>query len=211
MVDTIPGSPIGAFRTTNAGKLRTQGFELQLSARPVKNLTIDGGLAYTDAKFVDFIGASCPRLGVLVTTVGAACGPLVAGGANSNKFDASGLSVSNAPKWTGNLGFRWEIPVGDVRPYVQSNIYWRSSTTFALYPSNIPNPTVQPSYAVVNGAIGVTSANGQWTVAVFARNLFNQNYVAGIFDLPFDSAGGMAQYVTRDAQRTVGGQVNLRF
>jgi iron complex outermembrane recepter protein len=211
VVDQLPGAAIGSFRITNAGKLRTRGFEFEISARPLPELTLDAGLAFNDAKFVEFIGASCPRLGVLVTTVGAACGPLVAGGPNSNRFDASGQAAPNAPRWTANFGFRYELPLGTVRPYIQSNTYWRSATTFGIYPSNIPNPTTQPAYAVVNGAVGVASADGRWQAAVFVRNLFDQNYVTSIFDLPFDSAGGFGQFVTRDAQRTVGVQANVRF
>jgi iron complex outermembrane receptor protein len=212
VVETVPGSPIGAFVVRNAGKLRSEGVEIEATARPSDNLSIDLGFAYNDAKFVSFTGASCPRLGGLVATVGAPCGPLVAGGPNTNRFDASGIAATNAPKYSGNVGFRYDAPVAwSIRPYVQGNLYWRSDTTFGLYPRNIPNPTVQDAYEVVNGAIGMTAFDERLQVALFGRNLFDTNYVTSIFDLPFDAAGGFGQFVTRDAQRTIGVQANLRY
>ncbi len=212
VVETLPGSSIGAFVVRNAGKLRTQGFEAEFSARVSDRFTLDGGISYNDATFPSFVNATCPRLGALVTTVGAPCGPLVAGGPNTTRFDASGQGATNAPKWSGNIGARYELPLaGGLRPFIQTNVYARSSTKFALYPNNISNPTIQNAYAVVNGSIGVAGRQDRWQLAAFARNLLDQNYVTSIFDLPFDGAGGFGQFVTRDAHRTIGVQGNVRF
>lgn len=211
IVEFQPGSSIGSFAIRNAGKLRTRGMELEFAARPSDRLSVGMGFSYNDAKFRSFTGASCPRLGALVTTVGAPCGPVVAGGANATSFDASGQSVTNAPKFSGNVDARYEAPIGgSVTGFVQANYYWRSDTTFGLYPVNIPNPTVQDGYGILNGSIGVDIGK-KATIAVFAKNLLDQNFVTSIADLPFDAAGGLLQFVTRDAERTIGVKANLRF
>ena len=206
------GQTIGTFIIANAGSLRTQGFEVEGSARPFQSLSIDLGVAYADTYYRRFTGAACPRLGLLVTTVGAPCGPTVAGGANAASFDASGRTATNAPAWTYTAGFRFDPEIGlPVRPFVQANLYARSSTKYGLYPTNVPNPTIQPAYAVVNAQAGITAFDDRLSVAAYARNLFDKRYVTSIFDIPFDGAGGLGQFVTRDAQRTIGVQVNVRY
>lgn len=211
IVEFAPGASIGSFAIRNAGKLRSKGLELTLEARPTRHFTAGVSFAFNDAKYVSFTGASCPRLGALVTTVGAPCGPAIAGGPKRTSFDASGLGVTNAPKYTAALDARWDTPLsGNLNGFVQANYYWRSATKYGLYPDNIANPTIQPSYGILNGSVGV-DVDRKITVSIFAKNLFDQNFVTSIFDLPLDSAGGLGQYVTRDAERTLGVQANLRF
>jgi len=48
-------------------------------------------------------------------------------------------------------------------------------------------------------------------VAAFARNLLDQNFVTSIFDLPFGGAGDLGQFVTRDAERTLGVQIGFKY
>lgn len=213
VVEFAPGSSIGSFAIRNAGKLRTQGFELEMNARPARGLTFGVGLAYTRSKFRSFQGASCPRLGALVFAVGAPCGPLATSGPNATSFDASGLRVPNSPDWTGNVEGRYDFDLGGsgLGGFVQGNYYFRSDTVFGLYPRNIPNPTQQDGYGIMNASAGITAGDGRYTLSVFARNLFDTHYVTGIADLPFDAAGGLLQFVTQEAERTVGIALNVRF
>lgn len=214
VVEFAPGSSIGSFAIRNAGELVSQGFELELLARPVAGLSLGFGLAYTDAAFDSFTSASCPRLGALVTTVGAPCGPLVAGGRNTTSFDASGLAVNNAPRVTGNASASYDFTISEasgIGGFVQTLYYFRSDTVFGLYPKNIANPTAQDGFGIFNATAGVTFDNERITLAVWGRNLFDRNFVTSIFDLPFDGAGGLAQFLTRDASRTLGVRVGINF
>ena len=203
---------IGSFAIRNAGELLTQGVELQVTAAPSDELTLGFAAAFADSEFESFQGASCPRLAGLVTEVGAPCGPLVAGGPNATSFDASGLDGTNAPELTLSLDGRYQTLIfGDFEGFVQGNYYWRDDTTFGLYPSNVPNPTVQDSYGVLNASLGLIGNDGGYTVSLFVRNLTDENFVTSIFDLPFDAAGGLGQFVTTDAQRTVGLALNVSY
>lgn len=210
VVEFPASSPIAAYAIRNAGKLRSKGFELSLEARPSRRFTFGASLSYNDAKFVRFTGASCPLL-AWNSVVGAPCGPVAVGGANATSFDASGLSLPGVPRYTGTVDARWEVPLGrDFGGFIQTNYYWRSDTTYGLLPDNVVNPTTQDGYGILNGSIGVDIGEHA-TVSVFAKNLFDRNFVTSIGGLPFDGIGGLSQFVTRDAERTVGVQANLRF
>lgn len=203
-----PGAALGSFRIRNAGKLRSKGFEFEFTARPTTGLSIGASLAYNDTTFRRFVAAACPRLGQTVTAAnnGRNCGSSAAA------FDASGARAPNAPRWTISTNARYDTSISDdVGAFVQANAYLRSDNLFSLYPENIPNPTQQDGYVVVNGTAGVTLMDGKLTVAAFVRNLFDQNFVTSIFDLPFGGPGDLGQFVTRDAQRTAGIQLGVRF
>lgn len=212
IVETPEGSAISSFAIRNAGELVTQGAELQLTAAPTDELTLGFAAAFNDTEFESFEGASCPRLGALVTEVGAPCGPLEAGGPNETSFDASGQAGTNAPEWTFSLNGRYQRPVfAGFDGFIQGDYFWREDVTFGLYPDNIPNPTTQDAYGILNASIGLIGGDGAYTLSVFGRNLTDENFVTSIFDLPFDGAGGLGQFVTADAQRTVGVSLNVVY
>lgn len=207
-----PDTGLSSFAIRNAGELVTQGFEVQLSAAPTDALTLGFAASYNDTEFESFEGAACPRLGAVVTEVGAPCGPVEAGGPNATFFDASGQPGTNAPEWTFSLDGRYERPVfNGWDGFVQGDVFWRDDVTFGLYPDNIDNPTTQESYAILNASVGLIGGDGAYTVSLFARNLTDENFVTSIFDLPFDGAGGFGQFTTADAQRTVGVALNVVY
>src|SRR3546814_7353016 len=49
-----------------------------------------------------------------------------------------------------------------------------------------PN-TLNPGYGILNAQMGYGAEDGSWRLSVFARNLLDKYYVAGIFTTPFDS------------------------
>lgn len=146
--------------------------------------------------------------------MGAPCGPRVPGGPNATSFDASGLAVNNAPEVTGNASASYDFTLSEtagIGGFVQALYYFRSDTVFGLYPDNISNPTVQDGFGILNATAGVTFNDERITLAVWGRNLFDRNFVTSIFDTPFDGAGGLAQFITRDASRTLGVRVGFNF
>ncbi|AWW74430.1 hypothetical protein CD351_08325 [Erythrobacter sp. KY5] len=204
--ETPPGAALGSFRVRNAGELSTTGFELEATARPVPDFVVGFGLAYADTKFEEFEGAACARIAQASTAPGNPC----AGGAPS--FDASGLNAPNAPELTLSLNSRYDHDFSDaVGGFLQVNALLRSDNMFAIVPEGVANPYVQDGYVVVNAVAGLSFADDRIGVNVFAKNLFDTNYVTNIFDLPFGGPGDLGQFVTRDAERLVGVQVNFDF
>jgi iron complex outermembrane receptor protein len=206
LFEVPPGDNPGSFRVRNAGELSATGFELDVNAQPVEGFTVGFGLAYADTVFEEFRGAACSIVAQASTVPGNPC----AGGRPS--FDASGLRAPNAPALTMSINSRYDHQFpGSVAGFIQANSLLRSDNSFGLVPQNVPNPYVQDGYVVLNLAVGLTLADGRFGISAFAKNLFDQNFVTGIFDLPFAGPGDLAQYVTRDAERLVGVQLNVNF
>lgn len=209
VVETPPGQAIGAFAIRNAGELRSQGFEAELNVSATEFLTLGLGLAYNDAEFVSFTCAARPR-GV-PQAPNPACTTIGAGVVST--FDASGLAAPNAPEYTANVDARYERPLtwlNGATGFLQANAYFRDETTFGLVPRGSPNPYTQPAYMLVNASLGATFNDGGATISLFGKNILDENFVTGIFDLPFDGVGGLGQWVSRDAEQTFGVALSLR-
>ena len=84
--------PNGAFRTGNAGGLRTQGVEAELLARPATGFTITGGVTYLDAEYTNYFPPCYPG-----QTAAQGCslrGPT---------FNAAGFPLAGSSKWSTSL------------------------------------------------------------------------------------------------------------
>lgn len=82
----------------------------------------------------------------------------------------------------------------------------------AIHSSPTPDPnTTIPAYAIVNGRFGVRSADGRYTVAVFAKNLFDQRAPATIFTDPLQPAGNYDQIFLPNAFRVIGVSLDVRY
>src|SRR3546814_2892801 len=77
-----------------------------------------------------------------------------------------------------------------------------------------------PGYGILNAQMGYGAEDGSWRLSVFARNLLDKYYVAGIFTTPFDSgvAGsnplstrGYSNNPAMDYERTVGVKLDVAF
>jgi iron complex outermembrane receptor protein len=87
--DTIAGVVVTRF--TNAGSISTRGVELDASYQPVRDLTISGGLAYTDAKVDQF---KVPLNG------------------NTASVIPNGTQLGAAIKWKGSLAADYRLRTG---------------------------------------------------------------------------------------------------
>jgi len=183
---TIP--PLGAFVVGNAGALHTRGAELEFAARPSVALTLSGGVSFSDAVFSDFKGAACWG------------SPAVQPGCVGGVFDASGVSLPNAPKWTFSLQGRYERDFGaDLSGFVSANWYWRSQINDSLGDPNM----IRAAFGLLGGSIGIAGDGGRWQVSAWVRNLLDQHYTGTIATTSL-SAGSYSQYPVEDARRMVG-------
>jgi len=132
----------------NAGKARSQGFEIEASIRPLAGLSIDFGLGYTDAKFTETVLAT---------------------------RRADGDPVPGIPKYTANVSVDYSFPVtdavqgfvyGDYR-YVDESLSSNNAATDPV--TGLLVPRIRPSYEIVNLRGGARF--GAYEVALFAKNL----------------------------------------
>lgn len=187
---------LGTFRTGNASTLKTRGVEAEAIVRPVRGISLTGGVTYLDTEYGDY-NVAC----YFGQTAAQGCslpGP---------SFNAAGSPLVGASKWTTSLAVGVDQPVGDALRFF-ANADWRYRSSF-YYAINDPN-TIQPGFSVVNATVGIGDADGRARVSVFVRNLFDQRYAAAIFPGNF-SAGQYVQSLPDNAFRRIGAAFEWRF
>ncbi len=186
--DLVAGVVVTRF--TNAGEVSTRGIEADLSWRPMRDLTISGGLALTHAQVDDF---------------------KVAPGAASTAVIPTGTPLGYAPEWKGSLGVDYRVRTGgaiDVFLGAQGNFQSKQLSLFS------PNEVQRllgtiPAYGLVNVQLGVGDPDDKYRLTFQVRNLFDKSYAAAIIN---GGPGGSYRYqIPRDADRYFGvtGRVNF--
>ena len=163
------------------------GGEIQVDARPMEGLTIDGAATYNDATQVTspcLKGniAGSPVNGQCITQVlqkGVGLVPF------QNPFGALGTVPAFSPKFEGSLRARydWDVGIGGYKAYVQGGLRYMGSmfNQPATYASGVgvtvPNTTLlrfeMGAYTTFDAAIGVTKDN--WNVELYTENLTNSH------------------------------------
>lgn len=135
---------------TNAGTVKSQGFEADLTAVPIEGLTLRGSAAYADAKVKKFN----PN-------------PL------TNAPDArDGTRLPLAPKFTYTLGADYEVPLGGMKLYLGTD-YRHVSKQF----SDLGEQGVIDPYGQWNASIGISDAEDRYRLTLHARNISDESYV----------------------------------
>lgn len=162
---------------TNAGKAKTGGFELELTAAPLEGLSLSGSLAYLYAKYKEYDTQGLDSTGTLVP------------------ISFAGNRLINAPKWSASFGFNWELPVanGTLNTNAQYNY---TSSKYSNY-TNLPIELIEPLH-MVNAGMSWGPDNAGWDIGVYARNLFDEEYYNQKLALPgigaLASLGNPRQY-----------------
>ncbi|HEX7858258.1 MAG TPA: TonB-dependent receptor [Sphingobium sp.] len=175
-------------RFTNAGKVSTRGVEVDFSLRPIRDLSLNGGVAYTDAH-VDAFFQPTPTTPVI----------------------PSGTPLAYAPKWKGSLSadYRWRTG-GPVDLYLGAQGNFQSSQLSIFSPtlSDRVFGTIAP-YGLVNLSAGIGDSADKYRLTFQVRNLFDKSYIAAV--QTGGPSGGLRYQIPRDADRYWGvtGRVNF--
>ena len=134
----------------NAGKARSQGIELEATARPMQGLSFNVGFGYTDAKF----RTSAP-------------------GTEFRKGDR----VPQVPKYTLSVGGDYNFPISDdIRGFGHVDYRYVSNSLSVLNSgldaNGIAIPRVRPSYDIVDLRGGVSFGKNE--VALYVKNVTNE-------------------------------------
>ena len=145
---------------SNIPKVRSEGIEADLGYAPSKWVSVTASGAYTDAKYVSYANAP----------VAPEAPPAPA----SQIQNLSGVALPGVSKFAYTLSADLAQPVAtDYEIYAHADFLHRSSfnssATNSIY-------AIVPSYGVLNGRIGVRSANRRYDLSVWAKNLTNTNY-----------------------------------
>jgi iron complex outermembrane receptor protein len=149
--------PISAI-PLNVGTANIKGVELEFEAKPVAALSFDGSVSFLDFGFTG-LAPSAIASGIRV-----------------------GMVPEYSPKWKGNLGVQYELPLskyGSLTPRVdvtsQSSMYGNPVNAATNY---------LPGYTVSNARLSwLSPESGTWQVALNVTNLTNRYYLVRVDDL----------------------------
>ena len=166
---TAAGVPTFVGITTNAGKARFRGFELETNWRVAQDLgkagdrlNFAGTLGYLDAKYLEFITVvnrnpdGTPR-----------ATPILADMADFRE-------IQNTPKWTMSGTAEYDVPIGTGRLNANTTLSYRSkSQQFEL-----PIPALdQKGFALWDANLVWRSPGNRYTVGLHGKNILNKKYV----------------------------------
>lgn len=144
---TITGTAGNAITTiTNAPSAKIKGLEASFEWEPVKNLTIRGGATYLHAQFgkgffLDTVGVNAAQVGLNTNS-----DPRKTYRNVAQLQNLSGLQMSRAPDFAGNLGVDYLVPNGEGGVRIAANA--RYTTSYV-----VTNPAVWCDRTAPNGAI----------------------------------------------------------
>ncbi|QJU59009.1 TonB-dependent receptor [Sphingomonas sp. AP4-R1] len=177
----------------NADKADAYGMEADMELRPIRNLTLTGGLSllHTEIKDKNVYAQVCALTVAGVSRVVCTVqDPLIQRplfGVQTNFAQIDGNPLPNAPKYNLNFTARYDLPIGPGKAFVATDWNVQGYTNFVLYKT-------KEFYSKGNfegGAKAGYSWNG-YEAAVFVRNITNEknlkgvieNYMAGVYSEP---------------------------
>jgi iron complex outermembrane recepter protein len=165
---TATGVPTFVGITTNAGKARFRGVELEANLRaandlatPGDRLNLSGSLGYLDAKYVHFLTVVNRNIN------GAPITPVEADVADFRK-------IQNTPKWTLSGTLEYDTPVGAGHLNANTTLSYRSkSQQFEL-----ATPVLdQKGFALWDANLVWRSNDRHWEFGLHGKNLANKKYI----------------------------------
>ncbi len=187
------------FVLQNAGNIGTRGFELDTQMLLAPWLTATAGLSNVDAEYDAFLGGSCIR-----TPYGAEPDRNVA--TFPTVCDATGNRVDSTPKWVffATLDAERQLSDGAV---VYGRLDFNSRDENPSGTDNDPNKTGD-AYSLTNLRVGYRSSDGRYDAAIWAKNVFDEDYRNGAFNSVIRE-GSLSAYHTEP--RTIGITVRMDF
>jgi iron complex outermembrane receptor protein len=151
---TAGTSPSGVF--INAGDAHRKGFEAELTITPTQGLRINGSLSYLEGHYTSLL----PQATI--------------SGLNIN------MELPFSPKWQGNLGIQYELPVGSGT--LTPRIDYEYKGKYYANPVNDPRNLVA-AHNVFNAHVTYRTGNGDWEFTGAVTNLTDKFYWVSKADL----------------------------
>ena len=164
---------------TNGADYRVKGLELQLVARVMRGLTIQGAAAWnstaqTNSPYLVANNPASVNYGKPITSI-------------ANPYGKQGSPLAQSPPFQANARARYEWTVGDYVPFAQLGFVHttHSLSVVGNVPSIAPVGATsqafdQPGYTTYDGALGVTQ--GAWSAQLYGQNLTDVRGKAFISD-----------------------------
>jgi len=162
----------------NAGTAEIKGAELEVLAQLSEGLSATLAVGHMNAELIEVISA-----GVDVSAT---------------------WEMLNAPNWTGQLGFSYDMDLGDA-----GSLVLNTAASYRDASRNFNNTTCScdqdKSYTLVDIGANWYSAEGNWSASLYVKNLGDEEYKTGGYNL---GSGELAFY---GAPRTMTARVSYEF
>ncbi|MBY6218330.1 TonB-dependent receptor [Qipengyuania aquimaris] len=163
----------------NAEKGRGYGFELDSAFQVTPDFLLTAGVSWNDTKIQDEnlavgICAQCTVLDPIVNIAG------------TDRALVDGNPFPNAPEWIADVSARYAIPVtSDGEIFAYTDWTYQGETSFFLYDSYeyVTDPQIEGGLRV-----GYAKFDGSLEVALFARNITDEDNVKGGIDFNNNTA-----------------------
>lgn len=170
-----PGLP-ATQRFENAAEVEAKGVELEFRAAPLRDLRLNGSIAYLDSKFVDFttVDPLDPRNIVSPTSLITRAPPI----------SLAGNPTRNSPKWSAGGGvevdFRDLALPGDGYLTLRGDIFYRSKTYYSEFKRIAEG---QEAYTLLDASLRYQSDTSDLSIMIWGKNLTNELVIGGGYAL----------------------------
>ena len=199
------------FRVGNAGESISQGVEVDGRWQVTEGLSFGGAVAYLDAYYDDFTGATCtiPQTTDPVNNPGCLRedGTNIAPGETGGGQDLTDESLTYAPDWSATLNARLIVPLGE-RLMLANNVDVNYQDEFYSALDLDPN-TKHDDATIVNARIALTTIEGDWSLAVIGKNLTDEETTIWNQDVPLTDSNSYFALPTRP--RSIAVQARYSF
>ncbi len=198
------------FRVGNAGAAISQGVEVDGRWQATESLSFGAAVAYLDAYYDDFTGATCtiPQAADPVNNPGC----LLPDGSNIAPGQSGGQNLKDetllfAPEWSATLTGRFVMPLGDNLVLVNSlDMNYEDAFYSAL---DLDPNTKNDGTTIFNARIALASVDRSWTVALIGKNLTDEKSNIWNNDVPITNSNSYFGLPNRP--RSIAVQARYRF
>lgn len=166
--------------TTNAGKSRIFGTEIEARFAPTRDDLFNVNVQYLNGKYKSLQTANFSPTGAPVTTGCSITGSRLANpGINGARFydiDCSGKPTVNSPRWALNMGYQHSFYIGGdmvLVAGVRSNI-----ETSRYMNSNFRSEEKQGSFMMSDAFLTLEGPQDKWSVTAFINNIEDKEVLA---------------------------------
>ncbi len=199
-----------AFQVGNAGEAISQGLEIDGRWMLAEGFTLGGAVAYLDATYDTFDGATCtvPQSADPMNNPGCLRddGTNIDAGERGGQ-DLSGETMLFAPEWSANINAEWIVPVSD-KMELRTNADVNYTDEFYSALDLDPN-TLHDSSVRLNMRIALASFDDTWSVALVGKNLTDEENRVWNNDVPTSNSN--SYFGVPERGRSLAVQARYRF
>ncbi|MCB1687669.1 MAG: TonB-dependent receptor [Halioglobus sp.] len=184
------------FTVTNAGAMQSYGSELDLVFVPVADVVVGTAIGYNKAEYKDFKNGQCTVEQSVTQYYQRPGGPIFVpnpedpgnpislppGIAAICVQDLEGKPIDNAPEWTVSSYVQYDR---DLTDDLVGTVRLEHSYTDSYFLDQDLDPTLEnPSVDLINLRLTLSNTENSWEVALWGRNLLDEDYYNFGIDAP---------------------------